>query len=283
MRLVVLTSHNPRHYYVANQLSSVADETMVVSSAMGLNPALKGHHGDPDDLMVNYFNERFYNEIKVFKDRSFNLKKGQVIVVGAEEINSKYVGDQVKSFNPDVIVAFGVNILKGQILSITNKIYNMHLGMSPYYNGSYTNFWPMYNNEFEYVGITIHHLDKGIDTGNIICQSRAIIDELDTPHSIGNKTIILATRLMKRIIEILRNKEIKGVKQWKVNRPIYKMKNYNNKVALNFIKKINEGSISKWVNNGIKQKFKMVKLLDNQPVITNSYDLEPEIISLNNG
>jgi len=39
MKIGILTSHNPRHIYLANELSKIADSTMVISSAMGLNPA----------------------------------------------------------------------------------------------------------------------------------------------------------------------------------------------------------------------------------------------------
>ena len=62
MKLCILTSHNPRHYYVANTLAKLGTKTLVVSSAMGLNPALKGHHGDPSNSMRAYFERRFSEE-----------------------------------------------------------------------------------------------------------------------------------------------------------------------------------------------------------------------------
>lgn len=61
--------------------------------------------------------------------------------------------------------------------------------MSPYYGGSGTNFWPMVNNEFQCVGTTFMHIDRGIDTGEIINQIRAEIHLGDTPHQIGNRLI----------------------------------------------------------------------------------------------
>jgi hypothetical protein len=69
------------------------------------------------------------------------------------------------------------------------RFLNVHLGLSPYYRGSGTNFWPLVHGEFEYVGATFMHLDRGIDTGEIIHQIRARIFPGDTPHQIGNRLI----------------------------------------------------------------------------------------------
>ena len=84
----------------------------------------------------------------------------------------------VKNFKPDVIIVYGTGIIKGPILEYTNKIINIHLGMSPYYNGAGTNWWPMYNEEFEFVGTTVHYLDAGVDTGDILGQTRASIEKM---------------------------------------------------------------------------------------------------------
>ena len=43
---------------------------------------------------------------------------------------------------------------------ILNKILNLHLGISPYYKGSGTNYFPLVNNEPQYVGATFMFLDK---------------------------------------------------------------------------------------------------------------------------
>tara|TARA_X000001036_G_C20611366_1_gene779135 strand:+ start:413 stop:1198 length:786 start_codon:yes stop_codon:yes gene_type:complete len=255
---------------VANSLAELSSNTLVVSSAMGLNPALKGHHGDPTKTMQDYFNERFYEEKRFFKDRFFKSEKMSTLVVGAKEINHSYVAEQVENFCPDIIIVFGTNIIKGKLLSVTKKILNLHLGMSPYYNGSYTNFWPMYNEEYEFVGATIHYIDAGVDTGDILGQTRPEINENDTPHTIGNKTIIRGVQLIKEIIPILHKRYIPGIKQWSQNyRPVYLMKNYNGKIEREFFNKIKNGSIPNWCKNSEKKKFKMVRFRENSPEIIN--------------
>ena len=259
MRLCVLTSHNPRHYFVANSLAKLADETLVVSSAMGLNPAKAGHHGRQTEDLLQYFEDRFLTEEKFFKDRIFRVHHGGVIVVGPHEINSNYVEQNVRSFQPDVIVVFGTNILKSGLLSITDKILNIHLGVSPYYNGSSTNFWPMYNGEFEFVGVTVHFIDKGVDTGPIIGHTRAIINSEDTPHTIGNKTIIAGVKLINDILPVLARHHVAPVKQWvSEERPIYRMKDFDDKVLDKFISNLKTGMIGRWVKSGNRRNFDLV-------------------------
>jgi len=47
------------------------------------------------------------------------------------------------------------------------------LGLSPYYLGSGTNYWPLVNEKPEFVVATFMHIDTDIDTEEIIHQIRA--------------------------------------------------------------------------------------------------------------
>ncbi|MGI9413035.1 MAG: formyltransferase family protein, partial [Hyphomicrobiales bacterium] len=70
-----------------------------------------------------------------------------------------------------------------------HRFLNVHLGLSPYYRGSGTNFFPLVDGAPAYVGATFMYLDAGIDTGEIIHQIRARVFPGDTPHQIGNRLI----------------------------------------------------------------------------------------------
>jgi methionyl-tRNA formyltransferase len=96
----------------------------------------------------------------------------------------------MRTLNPDLLLVFGTGILREEIITaFRGRIINIHLGLSPYYRGSGTNFWPLVNGEPEYVGATIHSLDSGIDTGDIFLHVRPDIAPDDGPHDIGNKAI----------------------------------------------------------------------------------------------
>ena len=58
--------------------------------------------------------------------------------------------------------------------------------MSPNYRGDGI-ITPIYDNNWAKLGFTIHKLDSGIDSGEIICSERIDIDEKDNYYSIGLK------------------------------------------------------------------------------------------------
>ena len=104
---------------------------------------------------------------------------------------------------PDLLVAYGCSIVKEPLISaFEGRFLNVHLGLSPYYRGSGTNYWPLVNGEPEYVGATFMYLDPGIDTGDIIHQIRAQYCWGDSPSQIGNRLITEMSRTYRRLIEV---------------------------------------------------------------------------------
>lgn len=59
-------------------------------------------------------------------------------------------------------------IIKPELFK-SNKLYNIHFSLLPQYKGMYTSAIPILNDEKE-VGVTLHKIDRGIDTGDIIEQ-----------------------------------------------------------------------------------------------------------------
>lgn len=87
-----------------------------------------------------------------------------------ENRQRKIIYDKIKNYN--LIVSFGYNkIISNKILKkIHRPIINLHISYLPFNRGSHPNFWSFINNTPK--GITIHEIDEGIDTGNIIYQKK---------------------------------------------------------------------------------------------------------------
>lgn len=106
------------------------------------------------------------------------------------EINTERRVREVVDLTPDLVLAYGCSLIKPPLLeAFAGRLLNAHLGLSPYYRGTGTNFWPLINGEPEYVGATFMYIDAGVDTGEVIHQLRARIFPGDTPHQIGNRLI----------------------------------------------------------------------------------------------
>ena len=75
------------------------------------------------------------------------------------------------------------------------KMYNIHFSLLPKYKGMYTSSWPLLNGEEE-SGVTLHKIDSGIDTGDVIAQIAFDIDENETAKSLYLKYIDYGTKLV---------------------------------------------------------------------------------------
>jgi len=69
---------------------------------------------------------------------------------------------------PDVIVVYGTRIIRSNIFERAARItLNMHTGLSPFYRGDSTLFWPVYYKDPTHLGVTVHELVASIDGGDI--------------------------------------------------------------------------------------------------------------------
>ncbi len=60
----------------------------------------------------------------------------------------------------------------------TNRLFNIHFSLLPEYKGMYTSLLPILDGK-EYSGVTLHKIDSGIDTGDIIAQTQIDITALN--------------------------------------------------------------------------------------------------------
>ena len=71
--------------------------------------------------------------------------------------------------NINLLISFGYrHIISEDILKKKKNIINLHISYLPYNRGAHPNFWSFAENTPS--GVTIHKIDEGIDTGNIIYQ-----------------------------------------------------------------------------------------------------------------
>ena len=75
--------------------------------------------------------------------------------------------EQLQAWSPDLIIFTGGNILRKQLLDVPRLgVLNVHLGLLPEIRGMSSPEWSLLNHVP--VGVTIHYMDAGIDTGPIL-------------------------------------------------------------------------------------------------------------------
>ena len=197
MRLFLFSGNHPRHLYIHRALVEQFEVCGVVS--MKREPLIlePPHQIDEHDreLFVRHFQERFEVENKTYGDTTPEVVFRDVPTRFClpVELNVQETANFVKSCRPDIVFIFGVNLIKDPVLSILPKDkVNMHLGLSPWYRGSATLFWPFYNLEPQFAGTTFHQIVAEADAGAVIHQSVPRLLPGDGIHDVGCRTVVQA-------------------------------------------------------------------------------------------
>ncbi len=114
-------------------------------------------------------------------------------------VNEHKVIDFINQHSPDIICVNGTNLLRKNLLEdikTTYGIINLHTGLSPYSRGGNCNLFMLLEKHPELVGITVHHIDKGIDSGDIIISAQVTYDENDNYEIIDAKCFKLGIEAM---------------------------------------------------------------------------------------
>ena len=178
------------------------------------------------NTIKNYFNTRDKNEQRYF---GRSKAKSEIEYISKGALNTPQLIDEINTINADYILLFGSSIIKDPILNAYNqRVINLHLGLSPYYRGSGTNFWPLVEGKPECVGATIHLAVLQLDAGPILHQIRPEgLLSMDNIHDIGNKTILTAVKQLPNIIMAFRNGEVRLQMQNLSESKCYLRKDFN--------------------------------------------------------
>lgn len=103
----------------------------------------------------------------------------------------------IQKLAPDIglSILFGY-ILKSEFLNIFPQgVVNLHPALLPYNRGQYPNVWSIV--EGTPSGVTLHYIDEGIDTGDIIAQQEVPVEPIDTGETLYRKLERASVRLFQ--------------------------------------------------------------------------------------
>ena len=108
----------------------------------------------------------------------------------------------------------------------SKNLFNLHFSLLPKYRGCHTNFMQIYNGE-KFSGVTLHKIDKGIDTGAIIDQIRFKVRINDTAYKNYIRLMKFSTILFKKNLFNVLNDKYKLKRQKLSNGSYYSRKSIN--------------------------------------------------------
>src|SRR5438034_2186150 len=199
-RIVLLTGSERRHRYAA---TAVAERTAVVGIVTEEGGLLAlGTSSSPEDreTIRQHLAERDAVEARML-GRSSAWPPTARLQLPLGGVNQPESIAWVRKRRPEVVVLFGASVIQEPLLQLfRGRLVNVHLGLSPYYRGSGTNFWPLVHRRPECVGATIHLAVARVDAGAILAQLRPDAELMDRAHDLGTKTIVAAFRALPRVL-----------------------------------------------------------------------------------
>jgi folate-dependent phosphoribosylglycinamide formyltransferase PurN len=101
----------------------------------------------------------------------FGMRSAAIPGPVLSSLNSREAIALIKTLDPACIVVAGTRILSSEFLqSFRCPIINIHAGITPLYRGVHGAYWALAEKRPEFCGVTVHRVDAGIDTGEVLAQ-----------------------------------------------------------------------------------------------------------------
>ncbi len=125
-------------------------------------------------------------------------------ILKCQNINDDHALSFIKSCQPDLLVsAYFSQILKKPVIDTAPMgVLNVHPGWLPSYQGAMAYFWVL-KNQSDRAGVTVHWIDEGIDTGEILARKSFLIKANATQETVLMTTAVMGASLLRRIFRRL--------------------------------------------------------------------------------
>jgi methionyl-tRNA formyltransferase len=232
MRIVVLTSETPANVWLVNQLIARHDVVGIVIERRP-DAATAADKIERRRKMIEKYgwpravNKLLYNRVRArllaaaeartvrdgfFAPHAAIAYSRQLPTVVVGNINDAACIDFIRQQTPDVIAVCGTSVLKPAVFSLAPRgAINIHTGITPEYRSADPIFWALYHGEPEKVGVTIHYIDRGIDTGAIIHQQSVPVCADDSLASIYVRCVRRGAELYSRALSEIENNTVRVI------------------------------------------------------------------------
>lgn len=145
-------------------------------------------------------------------------KQHDIPVELCKNINSKEFMDKVRQYHVDLFVSMSFNqIFKKEMINLPPLgTVNCHAGKLPFYRGRNILNWALINDEKEF-GITVHYMDEGIDTGDIILQETYPITDEDDYRTLLERAYTGCADVLYRALKMVQKNEVSAVRQKEID------------------------------------------------------------------
>lgn len=122
-----------------------------------------------------------------------------------ESVNTPVWKARIREMAPDIIFSFYYrNMISEDILAMPRLgAFNMHGSLLPKYRGRVPINWAVLHGETE-SGVTLHHMTKRADAGDIVDQETVPIGPEDTAFDVFTKVTVASRKVLERCIDAVK-------------------------------------------------------------------------------
>lgn len=219
MKAVLMCGSHKRHIYLAERLyqAGILDKMIIEEREDFVPSPPEGLCKQDRDNFILHFKNREEAEEKYFGKvkKEELLRNVEHIKVSRENLTGEDTLNFLKKCDKKYLFSYGVHKLTDEVLDLfPDHCFNIHGGLSPWYKGNTTLFWPFYFLEPNWAGMTIHRLSRRLDGGDILHHSVPILEYGDRIHDVACKAVIAVAEDLCKIARLeAEGKELKCVPQ----------------------------------------------------------------------
>ena len=159
-----------------------------------------GGAASPKQIRNPYLEPALRHEDRVFRNLRALASAHEFPVVTCSDQNSPRAIARLRQWSPDLAIFTGGNILRDELLKVPRLgVLNSHLALLPEIRGMSSPEWSLLYGVP--LGITIHRMDSGIDTGPILLRREfAAAGNCDSLDDLRNRMIAEGIELMAEAV-----------------------------------------------------------------------------------
>ena len=142
----------------------------------------------------------------IFPSLLARAKSKAIPTIQPKKLNSPEVLSIVKELDADIVLSLQNNMIIGEDwLKIFNErlgIVNVHYAPLPKYGGYWPEMWAIWNGETDFA-VTMHYVEKGLDSGPIIAQYNFDISPLETRESLYKKSTKVCFKMITENLDLI--------------------------------------------------------------------------------
>lgn len=138
----------------------------------------------------------------IVNEHALDLSPLPPTAIRVSSVNDAEARAALQRARPAVVVVNGTRIIGRETLrAVDAPFLNIHLGITPLYRGSHGGYWALAEGRADLVGATVHVVDEGIDTGDIVEQRTTAVTSRD---SLATYPLLQLGTILPALIESVR-------------------------------------------------------------------------------